>query len=405
MAFTPIHRALGIDPSDIDFGLIESAIAQGVEETDDLDWKQALPVQARHEEFAKDVAAMANSGGGTIVYGVAERGQGSSAAAKAASVATWGDSEERRLRQVAYNMIQPPVYGITFTPVVSEAGHTVVFLSVSPSPDSPHLVWANNRFNAPRRYGAQTVTMSEREIERAYRARFVQATESDRALDEYAHRALTGIDQTAAAWFTVTAIPVEPRPAYLGPVEKQAVTEILLASMQRNPFGSIDLQVPYVNVNPRRRYRMWRSTEQDQRTLAEVHDDGSLVYARSLRAARDQPKGHLHPMEIQGTFAYGVWLLRCVAKGLGIASRYRLRIDFHTEMPDDIYFLAVDEHYNGFQDPDVTGVMPGFVPVDTVLDPVADLRVVLDRLRALVGDVINQGGNERVGTTYIRESL
>lgn len=38
--FTPIHRALGLEPGDLTLELIEKAIEAGLEETSDLDWKK-----------------------------------------------------------------------------------------------------------------------------------------------------------------------------------------------------------------------------------------------------------------------------------------------------------------------------------------------------------------------------
>ena len=54
--------------------MLDAAVAAGVAESDALDWKRALP-EAKSlgsTDFSKDIAAMANSGGGMIVYGVDE---------------------------------------------------------------------------------------------------------------------------------------------------------------------------------------------------------------------------------------------------------------------------------------------------------------------------------------------
>lgn len=40
--FTPIHRALGIEPGAITHHLIDAAVDRRVEETGDLDWKSTL---------------------------------------------------------------------------------------------------------------------------------------------------------------------------------------------------------------------------------------------------------------------------------------------------------------------------------------------------------------------------
>jgi hypothetical protein len=54
--------------------ILDAAIAAGVDEADDLDWKSELPPAKGlpQTDFPKDIVAMANSGGGMIVYGVEE---------------------------------------------------------------------------------------------------------------------------------------------------------------------------------------------------------------------------------------------------------------------------------------------------------------------------------------------
>lgn len=118
MAFTPLHRALGLPPSDLTYAMLQSAIEQQVTEKGDLDWKERLPDSRNpkaSEEFAKDVAAMVNGGGGMIAYGVAED-RVSSAAERIVPVEDWTDTIERKLRGWAYSLIEPPVHGLEFTP-------------------------------------------------------------------------------------------------------------------------------------------------------------------------------------------------------------------------------------------------------------------------------------------------
>ena len=71
--FTPIHRVLGLEPGNISINLFKQAVEHSVEETADLDWKQVAYDSRKprwDEEAAKDIAAMANSGGGWIVFGI-----------------------------------------------------------------------------------------------------------------------------------------------------------------------------------------------------------------------------------------------------------------------------------------------------------------------------------------------
>lgn len=75
MTFTPLHRSLGLAPSELTDKLVDQAVAAGVTESYDLDWKSQRPPAKNltESEVLKDIAAMANSGGGMIVYGVTEK--------------------------------------------------------------------------------------------------------------------------------------------------------------------------------------------------------------------------------------------------------------------------------------------------------------------------------------------
>jgi Schlafen, AlbA_2 len=77
MDFTALHRLLGRPPGPLTDEMIDEAVSQGVAETDDLDCKSSLPPASGlpQTDFPKDIAAMANSGGGVIAYGVTEQGK------------------------------------------------------------------------------------------------------------------------------------------------------------------------------------------------------------------------------------------------------------------------------------------------------------------------------------------
>lgn len=74
MQFTSLHRYLGDAPGPLTGAMIDRAIAKRLREADDLDWKSKLPPLGAvpNSDFPKDVAAMANSGGGALVFGVTE---------------------------------------------------------------------------------------------------------------------------------------------------------------------------------------------------------------------------------------------------------------------------------------------------------------------------------------------
>jgi hypothetical protein len=118
MPWTPLHASLGETTGTLDFDLIERACAEGVTERTDLDWKRQLPLtapktepkakRAQQSELAKDIAAMANSGGGMLVYGVQEsRESGTSAAETIVGVGVGDEDTIRDIRRVAGNLIYP----------------------------------------------------------------------------------------------------------------------------------------------------------------------------------------------------------------------------------------------------------------------------------------------------------
>ena len=186
--FTPIHRALGLEAGNATIDLIQQAVDHGVEETADLDWKQAVYDSRKpnwDEEAAKDIAAMANSGGGWIVFGVKESG-GTNAASEIAPIG-WSAAEQQRILRTAYAKIGPPVVGIEFynIPCGDEGDGSVVMMRVPDSADAPHFARkGDNAFVAPRRNGPHTVYMSDREIERGFRERFQYTDDRERLLQD-----------------------------------------------------------------------------------------------------------------------------------------------------------------------------------------------------------------------------
>src|SRR5690625_2496486 len=119
MTFTALHRALGVDPGPLTDELLDAAVSQGIEETDDLDWKSELPPAKglSQTDFPKDVAAMANSGGGLIVFGVRESQK---AATDRVDVGEFDEVYERSFRSVAITAISPPVFGLNVHRLGSE---------------------------------------------------------------------------------------------------------------------------------------------------------------------------------------------------------------------------------------------------------------------------------------------
>lgn len=148
MEHSALHRALGLERSPFTSEMLDDAIAQGIEEGDLLDWKQELPPEKAlaASDFPKDVAAMANSGGGVIVYGVAEHQR--AACGRVDMGQAVDEGYERTLRRVAVSNIHPPVFGLGVHPFGAEPERALI-VSVPASVDGPHLMHHGVYFGAP----------------------------------------------------------------------------------------------------------------------------------------------------------------------------------------------------------------------------------------------------------------
>lgn len=124
--------------------LIEDRIQEGGH----LDFKRDLPSawdgSAKHELLA-DVTAFANSGGGDIVYGIAEN-EAAEASAICPQVLSSVDQEIRRLQDFLLNLAEPRIPGVQVHALgVSEGtvtGHALV-IRVPQSWAAPHRVKTN----------------------------------------------------------------------------------------------------------------------------------------------------------------------------------------------------------------------------------------------------------------------
>lgn len=133
---------------------VTELVANGCPETERLDFKEAL---GNDGTTKKPWAAMANSGGGDVLYGVAE------ADSKADQIRRVEfDGIEERIEQLNRG-IDPPVK-LTVTEVtIGAAGGGVVCVRVSPAtPGTVHLV----DHRAPIRSGTTTRYMTSEEIRR-----------------------------------------------------------------------------------------------------------------------------------------------------------------------------------------------------------------------------------------------
>lgn len=301
MPWTHLHSALGETDPTLDYALFERACREGTPESSNLDWKKLLPLTTDQErgkqnqelELAKDIAALANSGGGMIAYGVAEAGGGSSAADHIEPVGPLDEDTARAIRRVAGTLIYPPVTGLDLIPVKAtpEAAEGILVLVVPDSVETPHLVHPNagkrDWFCAPYRHGPDTHWMVERQIAAAYVEREARRRQGQQAFNDRFDAfvdALPGGDSTWVVAFAVPDVPL-PRPRDLHFGTAHGIIERAWASTLVGEFGPRALTS---DANTRR--GLQRFVRQGKRPLTaaggavargrvEVHGDGSVAVA------------------------------------------------------------------------------------------------------------------------------
>ncbi|NVM96081.1 AlbA family DNA-binding domain-containing protein [Arthrobacter wenxiniae] len=410
MTFNALHKALGLEPRPLDFSMINDAVERQVAESPDLDWKRCLPMDTQKpdwkNEFAKDVAAMANSGGGVIVFGVEEE---KAVASRIVSTGGISDAQERTLRSIAFSAIHPPVLGARFTPV-TDGTDTVVVLHVPASPDAPHLIYKGDYFAAPLRDGSRTDWMKEKLLENAYRLRLdgrSQRTAELERLLEY-----SGGSASERVWMVAAALPLNPRPAGLGALSVELAREIFKSARKRrfvfaergswSPFDSID------GLNPRPGLRRWVDRTQahllpstsKREVTAEVHHNGAVTLAGSVGgflSREESDSSHVHPSDLEGFVADFMALASSTAREAGLDGTYQIAVSLKWDGAAPMYIRIPDQ--SGYLLDTTYGTpIRRFENIYSEFDSGSSDETLLETVRQTALDVVNQGGAQ-----YLRE--
>lgn len=394
MIFTAIHRALGEQPRDLDADLIAAAVAASVSETDDLDWKRQLPSpgEVKTSDFIKDVAAMANSGGGVIVYGVKEKSKRASGYARGVELT---EQVQRAMTTAFYHQVEPPILGVRVR-ALGEGDECVVVVEVPASVDAPHLIHTGNRFGVPIRYDADTFWMNERQIEGAYRRRF----DVERRAAEALTALFAGADRSRPymkrAWFVGVGRPRTPQTG--GRFDKAETQHILQqAELLGRRFAGFRNSHPLdiVNIdNLRPGLRRWVAPNPGDQisgyreTWVSVHDDGSVSIAASVG---DIP--------LTRTSVQSVTIECCVADLMALVretgqARATLDYDVRVGMTwgDGDVLRILGQKTKGRSDIEAAIPIYGFEPVDVSVDADSSLEEYFQLTRRIAEDCVNQGG-------------
>jgi predicted HTH transcriptional regulator len=131
--------SVGILPA-IDESTLEALCSDRTPESATLEFKRELPDRSEkgRMEFLKDIAALANTSGGDIIYGIAE--SGGTAASLVPITGETFDEAHRRLAQSALASVEPPIQGLQFHEVRVKGGWCLA-------------IRVPSSFASPRRYG------------------------------------------------------------------------------------------------------------------------------------------------------------------------------------------------------------------------------------------------------------
>ncbi|MEU9062452.1 ATP-binding protein [Streptomyces sp. NPDC048430] len=313
-SWTRLHEHLGAAPGPLDFDMIRRAAADALAESDDLDWKEQLPHpprDGRWNELAKDVAAMANTRGGLLIFGVRDK------TCELVGIDPEQVNDQQYLQWIR-NHVQPYLPDITFTPF-TDGTTSVLVCDIPASPMAPHHVFGTAQKDkdqqaavVPYRDKDHTAWMAEHQIERAYRDRFTRterAEEEVQRLLDHTRETAFAQQAEASAWFFAVARPERPLPRTAPRLTREEASYLLhttrtrTQTSQRSAVGPLaGLEV--VSQNPRPGLRRWvlqtLTLGMGREIYAELHHDGTTVLAANLswRALRGQaleevPEGSL----------------------------------------------------------------------------------------------------------------
>jgi Divergent AAA domain. len=418
--FTPIHRALGLEPGDLTLELIEKAIESGLEETADFDMKRVVPnlkEDKSKQEIAKDIAAMANSGGGWIIYGV---GEGASDIAGSIHPCEWTATEEQQMLNIAYTKIDPPVVGLEFNKIScgENSDKKLVLMHIPDSVDAPHFARAEkNNFSAPRRNGPHTNPMTYRDIERGFRERFQRGAEQEKTLQDYFEQAAEALNPEQGVFLAIAAVPVTPKIS-AAPVSEETMYQY--ANQMLNPGFLYNFERTMHEIgfppNPevKKGYRRWlvRTNVNSKAQYRKYFcDDGSMLVSYQLGHIKrgnklfhdESKKNHCLSKHIEFVIADFMSLLRSYSQGHKVYGTYRIRAGL-VGSSDSPITIRTMSNFNEVLEESYSEPIKRFQPVSTFIDPLAPIEDILPPLCTLALDIVNQGGIQNLQVIAGEES-
>lgn len=184
---------------------LQRLIDNEVPEGPSLEYKSALPLSSKKQrvELLKDITGMGNGGGGTLVYGIAERSNAEGIPDSIIPLADRG--VVGAVEDLVRTGIRPPL--LMDLAVVDVEGGFVLTIDVQRSLLGPYMIQVFDQMRYYRRVGSRTVPMDEQEVRDGYA--FATRTAELHA-DLWDRHGLPIPVFDDAPWLSIAAVPRAP---------------------------------------------------------------------------------------------------------------------------------------------------------------------------------------------------
>lgn len=208
-----LHRVLNISESTpITHDLFERLIAEKVREQTDLDYKATaydFDDETKRFELAKDICAMANSGGGWIICGLGEKKE----IPTGFSPLNLDPKSETKIRELIEKRIEPSLQIDIYVVSRDDDTDTILAIKIPDSAQRPHLLRAKKTADAtksfvvPVRDGARTAWIGERELRKMYTDQRERSEQQEAAQNEYFADAVHTARKFIGTSLVIVAVP------------------------------------------------------------------------------------------------------------------------------------------------------------------------------------------------------
>ncbi|MEW6879767.1 helix-turn-helix domain-containing protein [Trueperella pyogenes] len=382
-------------------------IEQQVREQDDLDFKRdAYQAQDKKKqwELAKDVCAMANSGGGWIICGIIDENE----TAVAFSGLELAPTSETSIHQLIENQIEPPLTVATRVYTDEDQQNVVLTIRVPDSSDKPHLLHAKfdkddtKPFVVPVRNGARTRWLDERSIRSLYFKSNRASQIHEETHNSYLEEAVVHSPRNKGACIVIVASLTNPKESRR--ISEDRIRDLLASDERRKYLRSslvwnfFDDDGVRISVGDQRLIVRYVGRKDDARI--DFLDDGAIeIVSRTggivddPRAAQSYPVGqpsHLRTIDVEGVIAQGINLIdQATAEHETSDVNIDVRLVYQGTEP--LLIRRMYSYGDSLQDPSASMPIAVFRTVHYVLPAQRSTETVRKAVYEIATQVLNQG--------------